>query len=680
MKILSFIFSALFCASLQAQDIKRTAVWYFGEKAGLDFNTNPPTVLTNGAMKTEEGCATISDTSGKLLFYTDGTTVWNKNHQIMDNGDSLGAYNSAVQTSIIIPLPGSETIYYLITNNHYANPASVEYNVVDMSLNNGFGKVIVKRKGLLYTPIAEKLAAVKHQNGIDYWITVVHNDSNIYYTFLLTKEGIIRCPIEQKVGINTNFDQAKSLKFSSDGKYLVNGLGFNNFKGGIELFNFNNSNGEITSKVLIEGAIFTYGLEFSHDNRFIFVTSDGRKIYSIDLKSLNNDSIKNSLKVIYDYGVPDTCFTLQKDIYGNIIVAKPSSTELGIINVNDSPIYKTSGYYLNGKTSSYGLPNFVSSFFYKPRLDIWYKLDCTSDSAWFYHKTDSPIAFFYTWILEKNSTIVYATMSHNPVFLLKDTGTYTVTLIIDNDTVKKQFYKSPNINPNFLGADKIICDTVQVILDAGTGYYCYKWQDTLKTQQITATKSGKYYCTVTNNNWCSATDTINISFGNTPRFSLGLDETICPGTETLELEPFPYSKNKSYLWNSGQTDSTLLATQPGEYWLQLSDSAGCVAFDTIYLSEKCDPHIFIPNAFTPNGDMVNGKFKIFADNLIYYHLRIYTNNTTQPLFETDDINTSWDGTYKGELCPVGNYLFILEYKTPTDDKIKQIAGKLLLLK
>ena len=60
--------------------------WYFGAYAGLTFNTNPPTALTNGSLLSEEGCATMSDAQGNLLFYTDGQTVYNKNHLAMPNG------------------------------------------------------------------------------------------------------------------------------------------------------------------------------------------------------------------------------------------------------------------------------------------------------------------------------------------------------------------------------------------------------------------------------------------------------------------------------------------------------------------------------------------------------------------------------------------------------------------
>ena len=61
---------------------KEAANWYFGDMAGLTFNSGSPVALLNGQLITREGCASISDKDGNLLFYTDGSVVYNKNHQI----------------------------------------------------------------------------------------------------------------------------------------------------------------------------------------------------------------------------------------------------------------------------------------------------------------------------------------------------------------------------------------------------------------------------------------------------------------------------------------------------------------------------------------------------------------------------------------------------------------------
>jgi len=77
-------------------------IWYFGDGAGLDFNTDPPTALYDSPIYTIEGCATISDSSGQLLFYTDGRKVYNKLHQIMPNGEGLLGHSPAPQSVLTL--------------------------------------------------------------------------------------------------------------------------------------------------------------------------------------------------------------------------------------------------------------------------------------------------------------------------------------------------------------------------------------------------------------------------------------------------------------------------------------------------------------------------------------------------------------------------------------------------
>ncbi len=65
--------------------------WYFGIGAGIKFNPldNSVSSVNDGKLSTIEGCTSISDDSGNLLFYTDGSTVLNKNHKIMLKGTGL---------------------------------------------------------------------------------------------------------------------------------------------------------------------------------------------------------------------------------------------------------------------------------------------------------------------------------------------------------------------------------------------------------------------------------------------------------------------------------------------------------------------------------------------------------------------------------------------------------------
>ncbi len=77
--------------------------WYFGTYAGLTFNTNPPSLLNDGRLVTTEGCASVSDKNGNLIFYTDGSNVYGSNHLLMPNGTGLYGNPSSTQSFCCMP-------------------------------------------------------------------------------------------------------------------------------------------------------------------------------------------------------------------------------------------------------------------------------------------------------------------------------------------------------------------------------------------------------------------------------------------------------------------------------------------------------------------------------------------------------------------------------------------------
>ena len=109
----------LFLLPLWTVGQNQANIWYFGDHAGLDFNSGSPVVLNDGQTYLSEGhaegTAVICDNTGSLLFYTNGETAWNSNHEIMFNGDGLLGTVSSTQSSLIIPKPGNERLFYLFT-------------------------------------------------------------------------------------------------------------------------------------------------------------------------------------------------------------------------------------------------------------------------------------------------------------------------------------------------------------------------------------------------------------------------------------------------------------------------------------------------------------------------------------------------------------------------------------
>lgn len=143
LKKIILVLAASLCLLAGSYAQKEANFWYFGEYAGLNFGLGVPVALTDGALDTGEGCSSISTGSGNLLFYTDGTTVWNKNHQVMENGTGLHGHSSSTQSGLIVPNPSNTNIYYIFTVDAKDNNLfyGLQYSVVDISANGGLGRV-----------------------------------------------------------------------------------------------------------------------------------------------------------------------------------------------------------------------------------------------------------------------------------------------------------------------------------------------------------------------------------------------------------------------------------------------------------------------------------------------------------------------------------------------------------
>ncbi|MCE9539629.1 MAG: hypothetical protein K8R85_10470 [Bacteroidetes bacterium] len=105
---------------------KQGNIWYFGNQAGLNFNSGNPISISDGQTYLypnpgphSEGSSVICDSTSALLFYSNGAKVWNKNQQVMPNGDSLLGHPSSTQAALIIPQPQSSRYFYLFTTDAF---------------------------------------------------------------------------------------------------------------------------------------------------------------------------------------------------------------------------------------------------------------------------------------------------------------------------------------------------------------------------------------------------------------------------------------------------------------------------------------------------------------------------------------------------------------------------------
>eukprot|EP01034_Spumella_vulgaris_P019444 gene19444-24857_t len=148
--------------------------WVF-TNLSMDFSNGDPVAgpspMNNGSL---ESSTTISDADGNLLFSSDGLTVWNRNHQVMPNGNGLMGNISATQSSLAVPFPGNPNRYYLFTSAAIENnyESGLRYSIIDMTLNGGLGDVLPNAKNILVRDdVGEKVSGTFHANGHDIWIT-----------------------------------------------------------------------------------------------------------------------------------------------------------------------------------------------------------------------------------------------------------------------------------------------------------------------------------------------------------------------------------------------------------------------------------------------------------------------------------------------------------------------------
>ena len=281
--LLSFFF---FYFDYHAFAQKRAANWIFGISAGLNFNCKPvDTTRAANKFYVLEGTASISDTNGQLLFYTNSDSVWNRKHQAMPNGFGIGqapmCFGSSTQGALIVPVPESKTLYYIFTTDCAENRLSkgLRYSIVDMSLNGGLGDVTIKDQ-LLLDSACEKLAAVFHSNGKDVWVLSHRYWNDQFYAYLVTKTGLNTTPVISKCGQvqyadrKINYPECMGrgvLKFSPNGKKILV-LTFSDchqYTLMPELFNFQDSNGKVSLDYSIfdQDSFRYYHSSFSPDRK-----------------------------------------------------------------------------------------------------------------------------------------------------------------------------------------------------------------------------------------------------------------------------------------------------------------------------------------------------------------------------------------------------------------------------
>lgn len=247
----------------------------------------------------------------------------------------------------------------------------------------------------------------------------------------------------------------------------------------------------------------------------------------------------------------------------------------------------------------------------------------------------------------------------------------TLNGCVYRDSIQINYALLPIVN---LVKDTTLCRgntlTLQ-ILQPGASYL---WSNGSIAPGIVVNTAGIYWVRVTLNN-CSAADTIRVRYMAPPVFSLGASLGICAGERILLNPGVP---GALYLWQNGSRDSILQVTSPGIYSVTVSNMCGIKADSISIVPGPCD--LYIPSAFTPNGDNNNDLFRVLGrKNLAAFRLSVY-NRWGQIVFTSADIRNGWDGRFKNIPLPEGLYIWTLYYQETGSSKPVQRKGIVALMR
>ena len=451
-----------------ANSQKEADNWYFGWNAGVNFGNGAPVALYGGALNTDEGCATISDINGNLLFYTDGITIWNRNHNPMPNGSGLNGDPSSTQSAIIVPKSDEPNIFYVFSVDDVGGPNGVQYSIIDMNLDGGLGDITAQKAVPLITPVSEKITAVGHANGSAIWIITKSFGGNTYYSFLLDAAGLNTVPITSNAGamlLQNDSESRGYMKASSDGSFLATAV---HEKGIVEIVRFNTTTGLVSNPISLQPFlsanwydINTYGVEFSPNNKVLYVSTVGG-ILQFDISNYNQAAILASgIRISPLNSSPPFLGALQMGPDGKIYCTRAYR---GYLNAINSPNtlgmgcdYQEQVIQL-GPTNirgTLGLPPFVTSFFY---VGIEATNFCLGMGTDFSVNVADPITSI-NWDFGDGNTSILETPTHT----YATPGTYTVSVTVSTaietktETKDITIYQTPTANPI---TDYEVCSTL----------------------------------------------------------------------------------------------------------------------------------------------------------------------------------------------------------------------------
>lgn len=245
-----------------------------------------------------------------------------------------------------------------------------------------------------------------------------------------------------------------------------------------------------------------------------------------------------------------------------------------------------------------------------------------------------------------------------------------------SDTVVYTILSTPQLT---LGNDQVFCDAVKPInlaIGKSNNNETYLWNDGSTSNANVITSSGKHWANASNK--CgTASDTMLVSLVYSPKVDIGVDTALC-GNFSLLLDAG--NAGLSYFWEpTKETTQIIAATKQTTYKVKVTDAFGCFGTDAMVIKDDCKSKWFVPEAFSPNGDLINDTYLPVLVNVEDYSLAVF-NRWGERVFLTTNTNESWNGEYFGKPVPQGNYFYIINFRSSEDKRWYALKGTLAVLR